>query len=81
MVTGLLQPTHLIIILVIVLIVFGAGKISTIGGAVGQSVKEFKESTHDLHAKKLDAPDGDPVAARTTASPMRVVDAGRADDL
>jgi len=44
---GVLQPWHLIIILVIVLIVFGAGKLGNLGGAVGKSVKDFKESVKD----------------------------------
>ncbi len=43
---GLLQPMHLLLILVIVLVVFGAGKLSQIGGALGQSVKEFKETVN-----------------------------------
>ena len=41
---GLLQPMHLLLILVIVLVIFGAGKLSQVGGALGQSVKEFKET-------------------------------------
>ncbi len=41
---GLIQPWHLLLILLIVLVVFGAGKLSQVGGALGQSVKEFKES-------------------------------------
>ncbi len=44
---GVLQPWHLIIILVIVLIVFGAGKLGGLGGAVGKSVRDFKESVKD----------------------------------
>lgn len=44
---GVLQPWHLIVILVIVLIVFGAGKLGNLGGAVGKSVKDFKESIRD----------------------------------
>jgi sec-independent protein translocase protein TatA len=44
---GVLQPWHLIVILVIVLIVFGAGKLGNLGGAVGKSVKDFKESIKD----------------------------------
>ena len=43
---GLLQPMHLLLILVIVLVVFGAGKLSQIGGALGQSVKDFKETVN-----------------------------------
>ncbi len=44
---GLFQPTHLILILVIVLIVFGPGKLPEIGGAVGKSLREFKRSSSE----------------------------------
>ena len=44
---GLIQPWHLLLILLIVLVVFGAGKLSQVGGALGQSVKDFKESVKD----------------------------------
>ena len=39
---GLLQPMHLMIILVIGLVVFGPGKIGEIGGQLGRGVREFK---------------------------------------
>lgn len=64
MIEGLLQPTHLIIILVIVLIVFGAGKLSDVGGALGKSVKEFKESTQDLKS----GPTNEPIQSASTNS-------------
>ena len=44
---GLFQPWHLLLILLIVLIVFGAGKLSQVGGALGQSVRDFKETVKD----------------------------------
>ena len=44
---GLFQPWHLLLILLIVLVVFGAGKLSQVGGALGQSVKDFKETVKD----------------------------------
>jgi sec-independent protein translocase protein TatA len=44
---GALQPVHLLLILAIVLVVFGAGKLGQVGGALGQSVKEFKNSVAD----------------------------------
>lgn len=44
---GLLQPTHLILILVILLIVLGPGRLPEIGGALGKSIREFKRSTTD----------------------------------
>ena len=48
---GLIQPMHLLLILVIVLVVFGAGKLSQVGGALGQSVKDFKQSVAEDEAE------------------------------
>ena len=44
---GVLQPMHLLLILAIVVIVFGAGKLGQVGGALGKSVREFKTSVTD----------------------------------
>ncbi|HWP97494.1 MAG TPA: twin-arginine translocase TatA/TatE family subunit [Syntrophomonadaceae bacterium] len=45
MFTNLLQPTHLILILIIVLIVIGPGKLPDIGQAMGKAIKEFKQNS------------------------------------
>ena len=42
-----LGPTELIIVLVIVMLIFGVGKLSDIGGALGKSIREFRKSTMD----------------------------------
>lgn len=49
---GLESPLHLIIILVIVLIVFGPGKLPEIGAGLGRAIRSFKEavSEHDAIA-------------------------------
>jgi sec-independent protein translocase protein TatA len=39
-----LGPTELIIILVIILAIFGAGKLAGLGGALGKGVKDFRTS-------------------------------------
>jgi sec-independent protein translocase protein TatA len=36
---------ELLIILVIVIVIFGAGRLSEIGGALGKSIREFRESS------------------------------------
>ncbi len=41
-------PTELIIILVIVIAVFGVGKLPEIGGALGRGVREFREATREV---------------------------------
>jgi sec-independent protein translocase protein TatA len=41
---GLLQPTHLIFILLIVLILFGPGKLPELGKGLGKGIREFKDA-------------------------------------
>jgi sec-independent protein translocase protein TatA len=43
---GLGMP-ELIIILVIILIIFGAGKLPEIGGAIGKGIKNFKKASKE----------------------------------
>ena len=38
---------EMLIILVIIFIVFGAGKLPEIGGALGRCIKNFKTTTHE----------------------------------
>jgi sec-independent protein translocase protein TatA len=38
-----LGPTELIIILVIIVVLFGVGRISKIGGELGSSIREFRK--------------------------------------
>jgi sec-independent protein translocase protein TatA len=44
---GVLQPWHVIVILVIVLVIFGPGKLPMLGKAVGDTVKDFKKAVGD----------------------------------
>ncbi len=41
---GLLQPTHLFFILLIVLIIFGPGKLPELGRSLGKGIREFKDA-------------------------------------
>jgi sec-independent protein translocase protein TatA len=49
---GLLQPMHLIVILVIVLIIFGPGKLPELGGAIGKAIRGFKQAMNEPDDKK-----------------------------
>ena len=42
-----LGTQELLIILVLVLVVFGAGKLPQVGGALGKSLRNFKEGMKD----------------------------------
>jgi sec-independent protein translocase protein TatA len=43
---------ELIIILVIILIIFGAGKLPEIGAGLGKGIKNFKKATTDAEKKE-----------------------------
>jgi sec-independent protein translocase protein TatA len=42
---GALQPMHLIVVLVIILLIFGPGKLPELGRAVGDGMRELKRAT------------------------------------
>ena len=42
---GILEPWHLLLILAIVLIIFGPGKLPDIGKAMGKTIKEFRQAS------------------------------------
>ena len=44
---GLFQPLHLVVILVIVLIIFGPGKLPELGEGLGKSIREFKKAMRE----------------------------------
>jgi sec-independent protein translocase protein TatA len=48
---------ELIIILVIILIIFGAGKLPEIGAGMGKAIKNFKSATNE--AEKVDKKDNE----------------------
>jgi|ERR1051326_408177 sec-independent protein translocase protein TatA len=60
---GALQPGHLIVILVIVLLIFGPGKLPELGKAMGEGLKELKKATGGEDTSK----DAGTAAASTTA--------------
>jgi sec-independent protein translocase protein TatA len=50
---------ELIIILVIILIIFGAGKLPEIGGGLGKAISNFRRATKDQETKEPDKLDND----------------------
>jgi sec-independent protein translocase protein TatA len=55
MFTGILQPTHMIILLVVALLFLGPKRLPDAGRALGQGLKEFRSSIAGTHGD--DPPD------------------------
>ena len=53
-----LGPTELIIILVIVLLLFGPGRIAKIAGELGKGIRSFKEGINPDQEDEDDAEEG-----------------------
>ena len=69
---GALQPAHLIIVLVIVLLLFGPGKLPQLGKAVGDAVRELKKATTEgegHQASTTTATTALPIATRSLTCP------------
>ncbi len=52
---GSLGITELVLILVIVLIIFGAGKLPQLGEGVGKAIRGFKKSVHEANEIEAEA--------------------------
>jgi sec-independent protein translocase protein TatA len=63
---GLLQPMHLLVILVIVLIVFGPGKLPELGKSIGKAIRGFKQAMEDVKEKIEHPSDADKDENRKT---------------
>jgi sec-independent protein translocase protein TatA len=61
MLTGLFQPMHLLIILVIVMIIFGPGKLPELGNSIGKAIRDFKKEMNESDKR----PDSTPVVKKT----------------
>jgi sec-independent protein translocase protein TatA len=81
---GNLGPLELLMILVIVLVIFGAKRVPEIGASIGKGIREFKrnisdvdrqikEPERDLRSERLNA--GEPARREedTTSEPKRLI--------
>ena len=48
---GLLQPMHLVVLLIIVLIIFGPGKLPELGSSIGKAIRGFKKAMDEPEQK------------------------------
>ncbi|NLT73992.1 MAG: twin-arginine translocase TatA/TatE family subunit [Chloroflexi bacterium] len=61
---------ELVLILVIVVAVFGAGKLANIGGALGKGIKDFRKSVRDEDEPTTPRTENAPVAPQAMSAPQ-----------
>jgi sec-independent protein translocase protein TatA len=68
--TGWTSPTHLIIILLLALLLFGAKRLPEIGRSLGSGMREFKDSvTGNTPAEPQQLPPAEPTTTASTQAP------------
>ena len=63
----LFAPTHLFLLLLVILIIFGPSKLGDVGGALGKGIRDFKRAINE--------PESIPSPAAKTTDPGTVDDA------
>ena len=43
----LFAPTHLIVLLLVILIIFGPSRLGDVGGALGKGIRDFKRAINE----------------------------------
>jgi sec-independent protein translocase protein TatA len=51
---GLFQPLHLIVVLAVVLVVFGPGRLPELGESLGRSIRGFKKALEESDSVSRD---------------------------
>jgi len=62
-----LGPTELIIILVLAVMIFGVGRLPEVGGAVGRTIKEFRNNMQSGKSAESELDEDDEVAPENDA--------------
>jgi sec-independent protein translocase protein TatA len=71
---GSLSIWHWIVVIAVVLLLFGRGKISELMGDVAQGIKAFKKGMSDEETAKTDAADPKTIAGEANSSASKPAD-------
>ncbi len=61
-------PIEAIVVVVVVLVVFGAGRLAGVGKALGTGLREFREEARTPDGEQAEDEDGDEVAVSSESS-------------
>ncbi len=68
------HPLWIVVALVIVLIIFGPGRLPELGGAVGKAMREFRKATTELTSEVTSAVQATPVPPPPPPPPVAATD-------
>lgn len=63
-------PVHILIVLIVIFLLFGARRLPELGKSLGSGIREFKKSTHELQSA-LDTSETPPIQALNAAAPAQ----------
>lgn len=69
---GFVSPGHfwlILLLLIVVLIIWGPGKLPEVGAGMGRAIKEFKKATNDMRDSVVNASEHHSESTRPDASP------------
>ena len=69
MFTGTFQPIHWLVVILVVVLIFGPGKLSQLGSSLGKSIRGFKDALNekDVTPAPTPAQPQNPQAAQASA--------------
>jgi len=73
------HPLWLLLILVVVLIIFGPGRLPELGGAVGKAMREFRKATNELSSEVTSAMQSKPEPPPPTETAAKGPSSSEAD--
>ena len=71
-------PSHLLILLLIILVIFGPAKLGDVGGALGRAIRDFKKAMNDPEPTSSAHSASTPAPAATTSTEHATLE-GKAD--
>jgi sec-independent protein translocase protein TatA len=66
---GGFHPVWLLLLLVIVLVIFGPGKLPELGGAVGRAIQEFRKASTELKDEVTRSANTEPSSSSSPPAP------------
>ena len=66
---GALEPIHILIVLIVVFLLFGASRLPKLGRSLGSGIREFKTGLEEIHKPLEEEPRAAAVSVAVPAPP------------